>query len=152
VNFRFSILLRLRINSNSSESYSNMTKFSESALKPSDNHGPHLARLPLGLRNTTSVYQELVLKTMLSTPISEEGQEIPLTGRQALKKAWSSPSCQKERSCNGLEEATTTELYPGKKISAGRIRNFRDIPFTGWVRNFFSIAQNFYIFKILSSK
>jgi hypothetical protein len=46
------------------------------------------------------------------TPISEEGQEIPLTGRQVLKKAWSSPSCQKERSCIGLEEATTTELYP----------------------------------------
>jgi hypothetical protein len=41
---------------------------------------------------------------------------------------------------------------PGKKISANRIRNFQDIPFIGWVRNFSSIARNFHIFKILSSK
>jgi hypothetical protein len=41
--------------------------------------------------------------------------------------------------------------HPGKKISAGRIRNFRDILFTGWVRNFSSIVRNFHIFKILLS-
>jgi hypothetical protein len=35
-----------------------------------------------------------------------------------------------------------------EKISAGIIRNFRDVPFTGWVRNFFSVVRNFYIFKI----
>jgi hypothetical protein len=39
-----------------------------------------------------------------------------------------------------------------EKKSAGRIRNFRDIPFSGWVQNFSSIVRNFHIFKILSSK
>jgi hypothetical protein len=65
------------------ESYLDMTRFFEPASKPSDNHGPSLARLPLGLRNTASVYQTMVSRLMLSTLIMEEEQEeIPLMGAQ----------------------------------------------------------------------
>ena len=51
------------------KSYLDTTRFFEPACKPLDNHGPSLARLPLGLKNTASVYQTVVSRLMLSTLI-----------------------------------------------------------------------------------
>jgi hypothetical protein len=51
------------------------------------------------------------------------------------------------------QASSSISLVPAReKISADRIRNFRDIMFTSWVQNFSSIVRNFHIFKILSSK
>jgi hypothetical protein len=66
------------------ESNSSTTKFSESASKPSGNRGPNLVRLPLGFKNTASVYQTSVSRLTLSTLDQEEEgyEEVPLTGAQ----------------------------------------------------------------------
>jgi hypothetical protein len=60
------------------------SKFSMLALKPSENYGPSLARFPLGLKNTASVYQTAVSRLMPSTPIMEEEEEVPPIGSQQV--------------------------------------------------------------------
>lgn len=57
------------------------TRFSKSASKPLDNHGPSLVRLTLGLKNTAYIYQIEVSRLISSTlEEEEEEEEIPPTG------------------------------------------------------------------------
>lgn len=60
---------------------SNMTKFSELTSKTSNNYGPSLIQLPFRFKNTASIYQTVVSRLNLSTPVTKEGdkEEVTLT-------------------------------------------------------------------------
>lgn len=71
----FSRLIQIRKQSRQIDFNFTMTRLAKSISEPSNNYGPSLVQLPFRFKNTSFIYQTIVLRLVLSTLATKKEED-----------------------------------------------------------------------------